>query len=534
MKPRVVALATWVIGGMWLATSQAAGPGPEKKLESMIAPDTIIKVVKKDTLAVPVVTQPCQPGKCPFAGQKVTIIANKGTTIMGPFIEAKTEFEAATGAKLEVIGVTLNEHFANFMSDVTNGIGKIDASIAAAWWVGELVAGDFILPVDKYYKDSRFPKWDIDDVLPAPRSLLTYGKHKYMVAYDHDGQVFYYRRDLFNDAAHQTAFKQKYGYPLAIPQTWDQVRDIAEYFHGKDLNADGKPDAGLTMHLKAGAQGMFHYMSFSAPYVIGPGNPHLYWFDPQTMKPLIESPGHVKALQALINLTKFGPREILTWDLGESWDYFLAGRAAMTFTWGDLGALAQNQGSYVKGKTGAAPIPGSMGYYNVAGKKWVATTKPNIVGNTTGGSWAGVISRYSKAPEATYFLLAMMANKEKVRVFAAQGFDGVDPGRTSQLLPPDGVAKIDDYLKAGWAEADIRAYSKAYAENYANPLQMPYLRIPGAYAYWLALDIHLFEAVSGQLTAEQALRATAVDFEEITTRMGRDKQRKVYRASLGL
>ncbi|HMC14902.1 MAG TPA: extracellular solute-binding protein, partial [Albitalea sp.] len=406
--------------------------------------------------------------------------------------------------------------------------------LAGAWWLGDLVAGDYIVAYDKYYNDPRFPQWSIDDVLPAPRSLLSYAGKKYMVANDHDGQVMYYRRDLFADPKHQAAFQQKFGYPLGVPKTWDQFRDAAEYFNGRDLNGDGTPDHGVSMHLKVGAQGMFHFMSFSAPFVIGPNNPKLYWFDPQTMKPLLESPGHVRALKVLTDLVKFGPKEMLNWDLGKSWDHFLGGRAALTFTWGDLGALAQQEGSKVKGKVGVAPMPGTREHYSVAQGSWVKTAQPNQVGNVTGGSWAGVISKYSRAPEATYYLLALMANKEKSRVYAARGWDGIDPGRSFHFLPPDGTAKIEDYLKFGWAEADVRDYSKAYFDNFTNKLQLPYLRIPGAFSYWQALDVHLGEAVNGQMSPEAALKAAAVDFEEITIRLGREQQRRAYRASLGL
>ena len=162
------------------------------------------------------------------------------------------------------------------------------------------------------------------------------------------------------------------------------------------------------------------------------------------------------------------------------------------------------------------------------------TDKPNRVGNTTGGSWAGVISKFSKSPEATYFLFALMATKEKSQVYAVRGWDGIDPGRVYHLLPPAGTAQIDMYLKGGWNEADVRDYLHAYGDNFSNPLQFPYLRIPGAYSYWQALDVHLAEAAAGQLTPEAALKATAVDFEEITIRLGREQQRRSYRASLGL
>jgi multiple sugar transport system substrate-binding protein len=522
-------------------------PGPARAAGVLIAAFAVIasaeevnpkrEAYKPSTVSIgdivpPRVMQPCKPGHCPFAGQSVTMLIVREPNA-GAIGELKNEFEAATGAKLNLVQFSHQDLFPNFISDLTNRAGKYDAAYAGAWWLGELVAGDYIISYDKYFKDPRFPKWSIDDVLPAPRSLLSYGGKKYMVANDHDGQVMYYRRDLLADPQHQAAFRQRYGYPLDVPKTWVQFRDVAEYFNGRDLNGDGVPDHGLSMHLKVGAQGMFHFMSFSAPFVIGPDNPKMYWFDPQSMRPLIESPGHVRALSALVDLVQFGPKEMLNWDLGQSWDHFLAGRAALTFTWGDLGALAQEKGSKVKGKIGSAPLPGTSEYYSIVQRKWVKTAQPNLVGNTTGGSWAGVISKYSKAPEATYFLLALMATKEKSQVYAVRGWDGIDPGRTFHFLPPDGSGQIETYLNAGWNETDVRDYLHAYFENFSNKLQFPYLRIPGAYSYWQALDVHLAEAVAGQLSPQMALKAAAVDFEEITLGLGRDRQRRVYRASLG-
>jgi multiple sugar transport system substrate-binding protein len=79
----------------------------------------------------------------------------------------------------------------------------------------------------------------------------------------------------------------------------------------------------------------------------------------------------------------------------------------------------------------------------------------------------------------------------------------------------------------------VRDFLQAYYDTYTNRQQLPYLRIPGAYSYWLALDLHLTEATSGQLSPEAALKAAAVDFEDITIRLGRDRQLRAYRASLG-
>lgn len=511
-----------------IALVAAAQEAKQPKVEDYKA-----SVVKPSDIVPPRVALPCASGHCAFAGQTVTVLMVREKS-GGALGELKEEFEAATGARLNFVQLEHQDLFPNFMSDLTNGVGKYDGAYAGAWWLGELVSGGYLVSYDKYYADSRFPRWNIDDVLPGPRRLLSYAGKKYMIANDHDGQVMYYRRDLLEDPTQRAAFLAKYGYALGVPATWAQFRDVAEYFDGKDLNGDGVPDHGLTMHLKVGAQGMFHFMSFSAPFVIGPDNPDLYWFDPRTMKPLIDSPGHLRALKALVDLVQFGPKDMLNWDLGKSWDYFLAGRAALTFTWGDLGALAQDEGSRVKGRIGAAPMPGTNEYYSVVNHRWVKTPERDVVGNTTGGSWAGVISKYSKVPEATYYLFALMATKEKSKVYAVRGWDGIDPGRGFHFLPPDGTGDVQTYLHAGWNEADVRLYLHAYFENFSNPLQLPYLRIPGTFGYWQALDVHLAEAVAGQSSPEAALRATAVDFEEITIRLGRAKQLRSYRTSLGL
>jgi multiple sugar transport system substrate-binding protein len=492
---------------------------------------TTVTIVQPNDVPVPRVLPACAPGKCLFANQKVTVIATR-SAISAALLEVKDEFEEATGAQLEIVRMPGVEHYPTIISDMSNHVGKYDASLAGSWWIGDMVAGGHLLPYDNFYDDPRFPKWNVDDVLPGPRSLLSYGGKKYMVAYDHDGQALYYRRDLLNDPRHQAAFKQRYGYPLAVPQTWPQLRDAVEYFNGQDLNGDGATDHGLVLALKPGSQGMFNYMTLSASYVIGPTNSRLYWFDPRTMAPLITSPGHVRALEAFVDLVKFGPREMLTWDHGRGWDHFLAGRAAFAMTWGDLGALAQQPGSRVKGKTGVAAVPGTHEYYDIAQGKWVKTRGVNQVGNTTGASWAGVISKYSKAPEATYFLLALLATKDKSQVYAARGWDGIDPGRKFHFQPPQGDGTLAPYLSAGWDEADVRDYLSAFERTLSNKQQFPYLRIPGAYSYWLALDLRLMQAAGGQLSPAAALEAAAVDFEEITIRLGRERQREVYRTSL--
>jgi multiple sugar transport system substrate-binding protein len=100
--------------------------------------------VQASRIVPPRVAPPCRPGRCPFAGQTVTVLMVKEANA-GSLGELKEEFEAATGATLDLVQVTHQELFPNFMSDLTNGTGKYDAAYAGAWWLGELVAGDYLV-----------------------------------------------------------------------------------------------------------------------------------------------------------------------------------------------------------------------------------------------------------------------------------------------------------------------------------------------------------------------------------------------------
>ncbi|HET9644304.1 MAG TPA: hypothetical protein VFP68_13330 [Burkholderiaceae bacterium] len=77
----------------------------------------------------------------------MTVIATK-SAISVALLEVKDEFEAATGAQLEIDRKPGVEHYPTIISDMTNRIGKYDASIAAAWWIGDMVAGGHLLSYD--------------------------------------------------------------------------------------------------------------------------------------------------------------------------------------------------------------------------------------------------------------------------------------------------------------------------------------------------------------------------------------------------
>ena len=105
-------------------------------------------------------------------------------------------------------------------------------------------------------------------------------------------------------------------------------------------------------------------------------------------------------------------------------------------------------------------------------------------------------------------------------------------------MPPDvvegGTGSIDAYVAQGWNEEDAKEYVRAYYDNFQNPNQLPFLRIPGTFDYWTQMDVRLSETLTSTVTPEEALQQMAQDFRDINDRLGVEEQLEIYRGSLGL
>jgi multiple sugar transport system substrate-binding protein len=484
------------------------------------------------------------PDQKPFDGVNISVTVNSGGPkggISGPLYSFRPIWEELTGGKLDIVELPFGEHYTKMMLDLRNGTGQYDAFMVGAFWYGDIVPNGYAFPIDDFMTTGEYPQWTYDSMPQSLKTLHTWEGVGYGVLNDGDGQVLYYRRDALANPKWRAQFKKEYGYSMPVPpKTWQEMLDISNFFNGKNWDSnDPDPDAGTVLHLKVGEQGHYHFQSLSASFAITPGPEldqyhNVYWFDPTNMKPLINSPGHVAALEFLQELHKTGPSAQVGWSLGEAWDYFLRGKSVFVFSWGDVGSLCQDTSrSKIQGVCASSILPSSDTYYDHENKKFVKTDNPVKVGNTTGGSWHGVISNYSANPEATYSLLSLMAIKPASVWLAQNGWTGVDPGFTYQFLEPQGEAGLGDYLDAGWSEADVKDYLKAYYETFFADTFLPYLRIPGSFEYWDILDKNLSATMSGEIAAKQALDNTAKTWEQITDRLGRDQQLGYYQSAIG-
>lgn len=460
----------------------------------------------------------------PFEGQSITVIVPKlnARLTRGPILDEVDEFERQTGGKVRVLTPGWQETIEKIDESLKSPETNFDIYVVISMWQGTLLGGNHIEPVPEEIK--RQIDWG--DVLPIYRNtILSWNNVAYGLPYDGDCINLYYRKDIFANPEYRKRFKHKYGYELAAPKTWKEYRDIAEFFTGWDWNNDSQPDYGVAGNRVKGDISMLQFFAQAAAFAKHPDDP-AYYFDPDTMKPRINNPGFVRALEVWIDTMKFGPPGMANFAGHDVRDRFVSGQVAMAIDWADMGVHAANSPvSVVRDKVGYAQLPGSREVYDARRGAW--DRRYNQVSSIS-GNWTFFVSKHSKYKDLAFAFAAHMTSKELTKKLTTMSGTAVNPSRYSHFNDPA------SWNRAGFSTESAGAYLSEITQSLSNRNVAQDITIPGAAEYYAACDEYVAQAVAGALTPKQALDKAAAVWEEITDRLGREKQIAFYKASLNL
>ncbi len=106
-------------------------------------------------------------------------------------------------------------------------------------WLGAASEAGHYVDLTQFFNDNK-----VGEIM-APATVKYYAEYpgnsgKYWaIPAEGDAVGWSYRKDWFEDPTEMANFKAKYGYDLAPPKTWKELRDIAEFFHRPDQNRYG-------------------------------------------------------------------------------------------------------------------------------------------------------------------------------------------------------------------------------------------------------------------------------------------------------
>lgn len=114
-----------------------------------------------------------------------------------------------------------------------------DMVVGDSQWLGQSATEGYYVELTDFLVSSGIA----DTVTDATRTYYAEyptGSGVYW-AYPTEGDAtgWAYRKDLFETPAEKAAFQAQYGYPLAVPQTYEQLRDIAKFFNRPTQGLNG-------------------------------------------------------------------------------------------------------------------------------------------------------------------------------------------------------------------------------------------------------------------------------------------------------
>ena len=438
-------------------------------------------------------------------------------------------WEKYTGAKIKWIDLAQADYNARLQQSIATGTVDFDIVQSGAPYEGDLCGKGLT---------SEMPGWVADQIdladyvgyLQAPTG--TWDGKTYRISIDGDCHNFNYRTDYFENEDLAKAWKDEgHSGNWEVPTTWQKVTEVSTFLKGK--KHAGFPAYGyLDVQKGWGGFGFYFLGSIATAYAKHPDSP-AFLFEPDTMKPMVNNPAWVRAIQDVLDRRDCQPPDQINADPGVTgFSQFLAGTGSMVSWWGDVGSNANTSDeSLVQGNVGFDILPGSDDVYNWKTGKWeTLSSGPNYAPNMAYIGWGlycmKTVDMDTTKRKAAWSACAHIGGKD-LSLWMSMYPSGFQPYRNSHF-------NIDEWVGAGYTNAFASDYLASEADSYNHPNAAIEPRIPGIFQYYSIAEDELSKIYAGEYDAQTGADNIAAAWDKITDQIGRENQIKLYKASLGL
>jgi multiple sugar transport system substrate-binding protein len=442
-----------------------------------------------------------------------------------------TPWEAYTGAKIKWIDLAQADYNARLQQSIATGTVDFDIIEMGAPFEGDMGVKDLLSDMPDWVKTQI----DFDDIVNYLKPPVgTWNGKIHRVTIDSDCHTMNRRTDVFGDGdlAKQWAdWKDKAGLTdWGPPKTWQQVQQVTKFLKGKKVK--GKDVYGFLDQPKPWGGFQFYFTaSRSTAYTKYPGEKN--WMFDENMKPLVNNPGWVRAIQDVVDLLPYEPADQINADPGTTaFQQFLPGTGSLLEWWGDIGTVAKTSDTATIGDVLDFDIlPASDDVYNFRKGAWEKlSTGPNVAPNMAYLGWGIYVMKSvdgdAQRHKAAWSAAAHLGGKD-LSMWTAAYPSGFQPYRKSHT-------NLDLWALAGYDKKYIGSYMDSQSTSYNHPNSAIEPRIPGIFQYYSIAEDELAKVFAGKETAQQGADNVAAAWEKLTDKLGRENQVKYYRIAMGL
>ena len=245
-------------------------------------------------------------------------------------VELSKDFEAQSGIKMNYEFVPWPNFADRILNELNSGGRLCDLLIGDSQWLGGSAENGYYIKLNDFFDQEGISMDDFAGAAVYAYSTWPKGTPNYWaLPAMGDANGWFYRQDWFSRPELQAEYKEKYGRDLAPPTTWDELKDTAEFFQGREI--DGKTVYGAAIFTERASEGITMGAT-SALYPFGfkyENTPGAY-----DMEGAVNSPEAVAGLEfykALYDCCT--PPGYTDSYMSEGLDAFKSGQVAMAMNW---------------------------------------------------------------------------------------------------------------------------------------------------------------------------------------------------------
>jgi multiple sugar transport system substrate-binding protein len=378
-----------------------------------------------------------------YAGTKLSILMTGDENDHRALGDKLAQLKDETGIELEITSPALGPLIEKTLQNLKADKSSFELIEFLGFLTTQQVGGGFYSQLNEFIDDPAEtpPDWDFADfaesnlknvgIYDVANKKLGEGKDVYGIPGLHSGSVVYfYRKDLFDAAGLQPA------------KTWDDFRAAAEKLNTADVA--GCSFIGANDFSLATVDWYTRFITTGGKLMTG---------SPTTkdFKPNLNSAEAVNALQMIIDVLPFAPKNVTTYGFAENVDAFSSGKIAQMIFWSTIaGPVFNPDNSKVADKTGVTPVPAATGQTSRA---------------ILGGWGVGIPKNVDPAKKAAAWRALTWITSKEFNNYETEKYQ-IDASRNSTFNNPDLVAKLPYLPIAGQANASAQTIETSVLDDF--------------------------------------------------------------------
>ena len=285
-------------------------------------------------------------------------------------VELSKTFEQESGHTMRFEFVPWRNFADRMLNELNSGGQLCDLMIGDSQWIGGAAENGQYVKLNDFFAAESI---DMADFIPAtvtgyaewPKGTPNYWA---LPAFG-DVVGWTYRKDWFERPEIQADFKQKYGRALGAPATLEELKDIAQFFQGREI--DGTTVYGAAIYTERGSEGI----------TMGVMNAlYNYGFEYENPEKSYDLPGFVNSAGAIAGLEFYKelydtatPPGSSNWYMGENIDAYKSGQVALQMNFAFIWPGVEADPNVGGGKSGYFPNPaGPAGHFAQLGGQGIS------------------------------------------------------------------------------------------------------------------------------------------------------------------